>query len=190
MIVEGYTDAIAAHQAGITHTVATGGTALTDRHLEALRSVASTVTLAFDGDPAGLQAAERVADLPKPTLGSFDLHLAHLPDGTDPAGLVADGRADVLQAALINRTPLLHHLIDRILARYDLNEVEATARALHAVSPLVERLSDPPHGPEVIRYLASHLDRGEQLIRQALDEYSLLPGRHPERERCHGMELT
>ena len=63
VVVEGYTDTIAAHQAGLANAVATGGTALTEEHLKTLTRITSNVTLAFDSDPAGLQAAERAAEL-------------------------------------------------------------------------------------------------------------------------------
>jgi DNA primase len=190
VIVEGYTDAVAAHQVGITNTVATGGTALTADQLETMRSIASTVTLAFDGDQAGLQAAERVADLPKPAIKRLHLQLARLPDGTDPAGLIADGKADVLRAALSNSTPLLHHLIDWTLDRYDLNEVEATAPALYAASPLIEHLTDPSERPAVVRYLALRLDREEDQIEQALRDYTHTRHRRTGQERNRGRTLT
>lgn len=190
VIVEGYTDAIAAHQAGITNTVATGGTALTDHQLEAMRSTASTITLAFDGDQAGLQAAERVADLPRPTLQGFHIQIAQLPVETDPASLIADGEADVFQAALRNPTPLSHHLIDRTLDRYDLSEVEATTRALYAASPLIERLTNPSERRTVVRWLAGRLDREEVDIEQALRDYSHPRHRRREYERNRGRTLT
>jgi hypothetical protein len=78
VVVEGYTDAIASHQAGITNTVATGGTALTPQHIEMLRPIASGLTLAFDADQGGLQAVQRVAELPKPALSDLSLQVAYL----------------------------------------------------------------------------------------------------------------
>lgn len=105
VVVEGYTDAIAAHQAGFDNTVATGGTARTAQQLDALKSTAPAVTLAFDGEEAGLGAAERVADLPAQVLHGLNVSLVSLLPGTDPAGLIANGRTDVLDAALTNPTP-------------------------------------------------------------------------------------
>jgi DNA primase len=190
IIVEGYTDAIAAHQAGITNTVAAGGTALTADHLETIRSIASTITLTFDGDEAGLHAAERVAELPKASLGGLQFQIAHLPAGTDPAGLIADGRAQTLRTALRNPKPLLHHLIEQTLDRYDLDEVEATVRALYAASPLIEHLTDPAERPIVIRYLARRLGWQEDHIEQALRDYSQAHHRRRELERIRGRTLT
>ena len=59
IVVEGYFDAVALHQAGLTHTVATLGTALTAEHIQVLRRFASKVVLLFDPDQAGVRAALR-----------------------------------------------------------------------------------------------------------------------------------
>jgi DNA primase len=182
VVVEGYTDAIAAHQAGLANTVATGGTALTAHQLEALKTRAAGVTLAFDGDKAGLQAAERVADLPARVLHGLNISMVTLPSGTDPAGLVANGMADSLQTALTNPTRLLHHLIDQTLRRYDLAEVEARARTLHRVAPLVDRFCGSGDRKEVIAYLAGRLDRDEDYITQALAEAPMARYRRPNRD--------
>ena len=190
VIVEGYTDVIVAHQAGITNTVATGGTALTADQVETIRPMTSNITLAFDGDQAGLQAAERVAELSTTTLGRFHLQLARLPAGTDPAGLISDGKTHILEAALRDPSPLLHHLINRTLTRYNLEEIEGPTRALYAVSPLIERLTDTSDRPAAVRYLASRLDRDETYIEEALRQYSGTPDRRREPDRSRGRTLS
>lgn len=182
VVVEGYTDAIAAHQAGFRNTVATGGTALTEHHLESLKSTAPAVTLAFDGDQPGLQAAERVADLRAELLHGLDVSLVSLPPGSDPAGLIANGSSDVFKAALANATPLLHHLIEQTLRRYDFAGAEARVRALHRVAPLVDRFCGSGDRDHVIDYLADRLDRDEDYIRQALAEAPLTRYRRPTRD--------
>ena len=83
MVVEGYMDCIACHQAGITNVVATLGTALTDDHVKFLKRFAERVILLYDGDQAGQDAAER-------SIGRFlahdlDLRVLTLSDGQDPA---------------------------------------------------------------------------------------------------------
>jgi DNA primase len=182
VVVEGYTDAIAAHQAGLDNTVATGGTALTAHQVQALKTRAAAVTLAFDGDRAGLEAAERVADLSPPLLHGLNISMVTLPSGTDPAGLIANGMTDILQAALTNPIPLLHHLIDQTVRRYDLAEVEARARALHRVAPLVDQFCGSGDRQEVVAYLAARLDRDEDYITQALAEAPLARYRRPTRD--------
>ncbi len=88
VIAEGYTDVIACHQAGITNVVATLGTALTPNHATKLRQLCDTVVLLFDGDEAGLRAADRAAEvfLPLP----IDVRIATLASATGPAANAKD----------------------------------------------------------------------------------------------------
>ncbi|MEE9212252.1 MAG: DNA primase, partial [Phycisphaeraceae bacterium] len=87
VIVEGYTDVIAAHQAGARDVVATLGTALTSRHVTELRRYAEKVVLVFDADEAGQKAADRAVEVF--LAGALDVAIAVLPDGRDPAELLA-----------------------------------------------------------------------------------------------------
>ena len=82
VVVEGYFDAIALHQAGLTHTVATLGTALTPDHIQVLRRFASKVVLLFDPDPAGVRAALRSLDLF--VNSGLGVKVVTLPAGDDP----------------------------------------------------------------------------------------------------------
>jgi DNA primase len=112
--VEGYVDAIQMVGAGFSHTVAPLGTALTDRQLQILWRMADEPILCFDGDAAGIRAAERAADLALPLLApGKSLRFALLPEGQDPDDLIrAQGReamADVLAAA----SPLVELLWSR-----------------------------------------------------------------------------
>ncbi|MDF1595126.1 MAG: ArdC-like ssDNA-binding domain-containing protein [Acidimicrobiia bacterium] len=168
VIVEGYTDAIAAHQVGINHAVATGGTAVTQHHLSTLQGIASTITLAFDGDGAGAQVAERVADMPTVTTDGAHVRIASLPTGSDPASLVEAGKAGVLSTAIADALPLIHHLLERIVSRYSLDEPEAVARALHEAGTLVVRLTDSNDRTDAIAHLARLVQREESLVELAL----------------------
>ncbi|QDZ11035.1 DNA primase [Devosia ginsengisoli] len=104
VVVEGYLDVIAAVAAGFEGTVAPLGTALTEEHLQLLWRMTDSPILCFDGDKAGLKAAERAADLVMPHLKpGFTVRIATLPEGQDPDDLIkAQGRgafADVLERA-------------------------------------------------------------------------------------------
>ena len=93
--VEGYMDVIALHQAGIENVVAPLGTALTENQLALLWKMTDEPVLCFDGDGAGIRAANRAADLALPLIGpGRSISFALLPDGKDPDDLVKnDGRA-------------------------------------------------------------------------------------------------
>ena len=83
VIVEGYTDVVACYQAGFKNVVATLGTALTGRHVQLLSRLCERVVLVFDGDEAGLAAADRAVEVF--LNGPIDVAVATLPDGQDPA---------------------------------------------------------------------------------------------------------
>jgi DNA primase len=88
IVVEGYTDVIACHQAGITNVVATLGTALTSEHADKLSRVCNEVVLLFDGDNAGQLAADRAVEVFFQK--NIDVQICVLPDGKDPADLVSE----------------------------------------------------------------------------------------------------
>jgi DNA primase catalytic core len=171
VVVEGYTDAIAAHQAGLTNVVATGGIALTEEHLKTLESITSNVTLAFDGDHAGLQAAERAADLDRAHHG-VRFHVARLPTGLDPADLLAEGGRHSLEEAIANAVPLEHHLIDQIVDKHSLEEPEAMARAIHAASSVLCSATDADVRAEATEYLARRVGRDVAVTAAYLEETS------------------
>ncbi|CAN7450739.1 DNA primase [Rhizobium sp. LjRoot98] len=93
--VEGYMDVIALHQAGIENAVAPLGTALTENQMTLLWKLTQQPVLCFDGDGAGIRAANRAVDLALPHLKpGFSVRFAMLPDGKDPDDLVRnEGRA-------------------------------------------------------------------------------------------------
>ena len=112
VVVEGYTDVIAMHQAGVDTAVATCGTALGDGHFDLLRRFTDRVVLAFDSDEAGSKAALRGDELEAPFRLDIDLRVAVMPDGLDPADLVQAGRKEGLVSAVKSARPLLEHRID------------------------------------------------------------------------------
>lgn len=101
IIVEGYTDCIAAHQAGFAETVATLGTALTETHVDLLRRYTEEVIVLFDSDEAGEAAAERAIAVALPRC--IRVRLARIPEGKDPCDYLAQhgsaGFSDILNAA-------------------------------------------------------------------------------------------
>jgi DNA primase len=141
VVVEGYTDVIAMHAAGLPIAVATCGTALGEDHLDLLRRFSERVVLAFDADEAGAGAAIRGFDRSVP--GDLDLRVAVLPDGKDPADVVASGDTDRLRAAIDESAPLLKFRIESELAKYDLTEPEARTKAVRAAGAIIALHPDP-----------------------------------------------
>ena len=172
IVVEGYTDAIAAHEAGLTNAVASAGTALTEEHLKTLARITDSVTLAFDGDHAGLQAVERAADLSRADHG-VRFHVARLPSGHDPADLLANDGRPSLEDALANVVPLEHHLIDQIVEQHTLDEPEAMARAIRAARSILCSTADVDVRAHATEYLATRVGRDVALVAAYLEETTL-----------------
>jgi DNA primase len=141
VVVEGYTDVIAMHMADMSIAVATCGTALVEGHLDLLRRFSERVVLAFDADEAGAGAALRGFERSVP--GDLDMRVALLPEGKDPADVVAQDGAEVLKAAVESSMPLLQFRIETELSKFDLTEPEARTRAVRAVAAVIALHPDP-----------------------------------------------
>ena len=137
VVVEGYTDVIAMHEAGIKNVVATLGTALTLRHIKLLGRYANQkIVYLFDGDEAGQRAAERACEFidyqmtPEAGQSRCDLHAATIPNNQDPAEFIAKSGAGAMLEILENSRPLVEFGITRRIARHDLSTPEGRSRAL------------------------------------------------------------
>jgi len=116
VIVEGYTDVIACHQAGAANVVATLGTALTHEHVKHLRRYAEKVVLVFDPDEAGQKAADRAVEIF--LTGEVDVAIAMLPEGLDPADLLSEaGGLDQWRHIVAQASDALQYQFQRIEAQ-------------------------------------------------------------------------
>ncbi len=116
IVTEGYTDVIACHRAGFTNAVATLGTALTREHARVLRRMSENVVLLFDGDEAGMKAADRALEVffSEPV----DIRICVLPDGLDPDDLLRqEGGAERFRSALSASSDVMSFMTKRIGAR-------------------------------------------------------------------------
>jgi DNA primase len=139
-VVEGYTDVIALHQAGITTAVATCGTALSEGHFRLLSRFAREALLSFDSDEAGARAAERAyAFFERYPL---EVHVLVLPAGQDPADLVSSGGREAFERVVGESLPLVEYMIRRTLRGKDLVSPEGQARAVRETLPILSGLGD------------------------------------------------
>ena len=166
VVVEGYTDVIAMHMAGMPIAVATCGTALVEGHLDLLRRFSERVVLAFDADEAGAGAALRGFEKSVP--GDLDLRVATLPEGKDPADVVAEDGAEVLKAAVDESMPLLQFRIETELAKFDLSEPEARTRAVRAVAAVIALHPDPVARHEYAVMVSRDTGVETRMIEQAM----------------------
>lgn len=142
VVVEGYTDVIAFHIAGLPLAVAACGTSLGEGHFDLLRRFASRIVLAFDADEAGAGAVVRGDELRIAADLDLELRVAALPEGRDPADLVREGQGRRLAEAVDGAAAMTRFRIDRILARHDLAEPESAVRAAAEAAAMIARHPD------------------------------------------------
>ncbi|MGW3939128.1 DNA primase [Streptomyces phaeochromogenes] len=160
VVVEGYTDVMACHLAGITTAIATCGTAFGGDHIKILRRLlmdngSARVIFTFDGDSAGQKAALRAFEDDQKF--AAETYIAIAPDGMDPCELrLAKGDAAV--ADLVEpRTPLFEFALRQIILRYDLETPAGRAAALDEAAPIVARIKNSGAQHEVAVQLAGML---------------------------------
>jgi len=128
VVVEGYMDVIALHQAGFTNAVATLGTAFTERQMELLWQLAAEPIVCFDGDRAGEAAATRAIDRMLPNLREgHSFRFAFLPEGSDPDDLVRTKGARAFAECLSAARPLIDVLWQRELKTHAIDTPERRA---------------------------------------------------------------
>ncbi|HCU79280.1 MAG TPA: DNA primase, partial [Microbacterium sp.] len=161
VVVEGYTDVMACHLAGITTAIATCGTAFGSDHITVLRRVmgddssGGEVVFTFDPDAAGQKAALRAfADEKR---FSAQTYVAVAPDGLDPCDLRLARGDDAVRALMTTKAPMFEFVIDQRLSQYDLGTVEGRAAALRAAAPVVADIRDPSLRPGYVRVLARRI---------------------------------
>lgn len=169
VVVEGYFDVIAVNQAGIGTAVATCGTALGEDHFDLLRRFTDRVVLVFDSDQAGAGAALRGDTLKTPVDLDFDLRVADLPGGMDPADLVQGGRAADLARSIGESRPLLQFRIEKEVSRHNVSEPEGRARAIRNSARLIARVSERIARAEYVQFAAKQIGVPAESIERALD---------------------
>ena len=172
VVVEGYTDVMACHLAGVTTAVATCGTAFGVDHIKLVRRMIGDVDNAdttgtgeviftFDPDEAGQKAASRAfAEEHRFAAQTF---VAVAPDGLDPCDLRLNRGDDAVRRLVKTRRPLFEFKIRRELAAHDLETVEGRVAALRAAAPVVASIRDQALSVGYVRNLAGWLgmDPGE-----------------------------
>ncbi len=143
IVVEGYMDVIALHQAGFGAAVAPLGTALTEEQLAELWRLSPAPVLCFDGDAAGARAAARATELALPLLGpDRTLQLASVPAGEDPDTIVRTRGRSGFDSVLQARRPLTEALFDLIRDTTGDKSVEQRAQLLHRLDDAARRIPD------------------------------------------------
>jgi DNA primase len=173
VIVEGYTDVMAAHLAGVSTAVATCGTAFGDEHIRIIRRLLmdadafrGEVIFTFDGDAAGQKAALRAfEDDQKFVAQTF---VAVEPNGMDPCELRQAHGDDAVRNLVARRVPLFEFAIKSVIANYDITAAEGRVNALNQVAPLIGKIRDASLRPEYVRLLAGWLGMEVDIVSSAV----------------------
>lgn len=163
LVTEGYMDAIACHQFGFHHAVATLGTAMTASHARLIKRFTRHVTLVFDGDAAGLRAARR--GLPILLAEDLEPRVLVLPGGTDPDDFLRQQGPDAFRDALARSKPIVDFLLGAPLEGEERSPQQRATEALRIVAEIPNRIL---RGQTLTR-LAERLGIREAFLAEELD---------------------
>ena len=184
VIVEGYTDALMAHQAGFDNVVASLGTALTPGQVALLTRYATRIALAYDVDAAGEKAGTVGVTAIAGLIGQLqhgdsgvkleDVRVVGLPDGKDPDDVVRE-TPDVWEASVAKAKPLVEYLIGYHADRFDLKTAAGRIGFVEAVMPSIRDIADPLRQAEALGEVRRVSGVEERTLRQVLER----PARNP-----------
>jgi DNA primase len=167
LLAEGYTDVIALHQAGLRNTVGLMGTALTEEQVGELSRLAPVVLLALDADSAGQEAMLRAARVAAGR--RLELRVVPLPEGLDPADLVAREGAAAIRERAARSVPFVRFRVERELGRADVASAEGKDRAIDALRPVFATLPPSALREELLALVAERVDIAPSLVASWLE---------------------
>ena len=162
IVVEGYFDAVALHQAGLTHTVATLGTALTAEHIQVLRRFAFKVVLLFDPDQAGVRAALRGLDLF--VNSGLGVKVVTLPAGEDPDTYVRKEGPEAFTRLEEQAPSLLDFALEHSVSTAESSTIEGRIRSVDDVLRILQKSEHPIEREERMRVVAERLGVSQQRL--------------------------
>ena len=177
VLVEGYTDALMAHQAGFGNVVASLGTALTPAQVALIARYAREIILAYDVDPAGQHAGSIGGAELFHLIGSLAaeetgveitrVRVARLPEGKDPDEVIRD-TPDLWREAVRTAQPIVEFLIDYYATAYDVRKPEGKRHAVTALVPMLREIRDPVVRDSYLQVLARRTGVEERVLLESL----------------------
>ena len=190
VVVEGCTDVIACHEAGMCNVVATLGTALTRQHIRILsRHAKNAIVYLFDGDAAGQRAADRALGFidssmtPEGARNPIELRAVTLPDDLDPADFIAKRGVDEMREIIDGSKQLLQYGIDRRLGAHDLSTPEGRSAAMTQALTVLAPIKDSVLAQQYAIQIASATRMRESDVLGALARLKVSPADRSEEPR-------
>ena len=182
VLVEGYLDVIALHQAGFTNVVSPMGTALTEEQLYLLKRFTKRIVLALDADAAGEKATLRGLEIARQAMGQSqelvfdsrgllrwegrlqaDIRVATLPAGLDPDEVVQED-AGKWEEIIAKARPIVVHVMETLAAQRDLNDPKQKSEVASYVLPLIKEIPNPIERDTYLQHLARLLRVDERIL--------------------------
>jgi DNA primase len=177
VLVEGYTDALMAHQAGFENVVASLGTALTPAQVALIARYAREIVLAYDVDPAGQHAGSIGGAELFRLIGALAaeetgveitrVRVARLPEGKDPDEVIRE-TPDLWREAVRTAQPIIEFLIDYYATAFDVRRPEGKRKAVAALIPLLREIRDPVVRDGYLQTLARRTGVEERVLLEAI----------------------
>ena len=192
VVVEGYTDVMAMHAAGVTTAVASCGTAFGKDHMSIIRRLMlddnyfrGELIYTFDGDEAGQKAAMRAFEGDQQFTGQSFVSVA--PDGMDPCDLRLAKGDSAVRDLVASRIPMFEFVIESLLKDYSLDTAEGRLQALRRTVPVVAQIRDTPLQTEYARQLAGWVGWPDpnEVIRQVRQE-----AKNPKQQKRSAWEMA
>ena len=159
ILVEGYTDVIMSHQAGIKNVISTSGTTLTIFQLKILKRYSSNILTSFDMDIAGDSATKRGIDLAQSQ--DFNIRVAILPPETDPADCILKGLS-IWEKAIKDAKSIIEYYFENAFSKYDKKTAQGKREISKIILPIIKRVSSKIEQCYWIRELAKKLEVREE----------------------------
>jgi len=169
VLVEGYTDVILSHQAGVDNVAATSGTALTSSQLTILKRYSSNLITAFDMDVAGDSATKRGIDLAQ-SLG-FDIKVALLPKGKDPADVASTDKKQWEEVVEKSKT-ILDFYFENAFTSFDKTLANDKKKISSMLLPIIGKIQNKIEQSHWLKKLAKDLEVTEESVNQELSKYT------------------
>ncbi|KAA0450839.1 MAG: DNA primase [Candidatus Thioglobus sp.] len=171
LVVEGYMDVVALHQAGITKVVAALGTATTTAHLQILSRTTNSIVFCFDGDDAGRQAAWKALKIALPVMKSGLLvKFLFLPDGEDPDSLVKKESAISFEKRIAKAQILSDFLLSHIKAEVNFDSIEGKTAFLEKAAILVAQVTYDVYQRQLVEGIAKMVGQSTKQVQTIFDK--------------------
>jgi len=188
VLVEGYTDVILSHQAGVDNVAATSGTAMTLPQLTILKRYSNNLITAFDMDIAGGLATKRGIDLAQSQ--GFDIKVALLPEGKDPADVASLNKEQWNEIIEKSKT-ILDFYFENAFSSFDKTLAQNKKKISSMLLPIINRIQNKIEQSHWLKKLATELEVSEESVNQELSKYSSLSKEVEEQEeKYHKPEKT